>query len=132
MPYPSQDDRREAASDSPLKKEGHVATEGGTLLVPLDGSTLAEEAIPYASAVAGSGGQLHLVQVTPDPEPVPGPLGQVTATETATQADVESAYLESARQGLRQAADRWQAVAPRVEVEVVSGDTAEVILRVAG
>jgi nucleotide-binding universal stress UspA family protein len=39
------------------------------ILIPLDGSDLAEEALPYAAAIAGPlGATLHLLMVVPTPE----------------------------------------------------------------
>ncbi|MGH2562185.1 MAG: universal stress protein [Thermomicrobiales bacterium] len=97
-----------------------------SILVPLDGSPLAEQAIPCASALAGEDAQLLFVQVTLVPEAVRGTLGDVTASRE----EVAATYLEAGQRELRQAAERWQAVAPRVEIEVVAGDAAEEILRV--
>ncbi|MGH2532840.1 MAG: universal stress protein [Thermomicrobiales bacterium] len=97
-----------------------------SILVPLDGSPLAEQAIPYAAALAGDDAQLLFLQVTLDPEPVRGPLGDVTVSRE----EVAATYQEAGQRELQQAAERWQAVAPRVEIDVVSGDPAEEIMRV--
>lgn len=97
-----------------------------TILVPLDGSPLAEQAIPYASALAGNG-DLLFVQVTLTPQPVRGPLGDVTARRE----EIAATYEEAARRELEAAAERWREVAPRVETAIAAGDPAEEIMRVA-
>ena len=49
------------------------------ILVPLDGSFLAEQALPYAKALAGDG-EITLVAVTSLPEAVKDLAGHVVAT----------------------------------------------------
>jgi nucleotide-binding universal stress UspA family protein len=39
------------------------------ILVPLDGSAIAEEAVPYAQALLPDGGDLVTLRVVPEPEP---------------------------------------------------------------
>ncbi|HET8524279.1 MAG TPA: universal stress protein [Thermomicrobiales bacterium] len=106
----------------------HDADAHTLILVPLDGSPLAEQAIPYASALAGAQGTLLFLQATSDTEPVYGFLGNIEATRD----EVGAAYVEGARQELAAAQERWQQVTPTVETMVVSGDPADEILRVAG
>ena len=50
------------------------------ILVPLDGSPLAEKAIPYARAVAHEDGVLFYAQVVPKSEAIHGLTGGTVAT----------------------------------------------------
>jgi nucleotide-binding universal stress UspA family protein len=97
------------------------------ILVPLDGSPLAEQAIPYAAALTGPDGTLLFLQVTPDTEPVYGFLGN----QEATRDEVNATFVEAARRELAAAQERWREIAPAVETTVTTGDPAEEILRVA-
>jgi nucleotide-binding universal stress UspA family protein len=98
------------------------------VLVPLDGSPLAEQAIPYAQAVAGQDGKLVFVHVLPEPEPIYGLLG-----DTLVPADeVLRLEEESAKQMLRDTVERWRPVLTTdPEIELVPGDPAEAILAAA-
>ncbi|MFL5758272.1 MAG: universal stress protein [Thermomicrobiales bacterium] len=49
------------------------------VLVPLDGSTNAEQAIPYGRAIAGKSGQVTLLKVLPKAEATRGLLGETAA-----------------------------------------------------
>ncbi|MEA2596005.1 MAG: hypothetical protein QOF01_2474 [Thermomicrobiales bacterium] len=95
------------------------------ILVPLDGSYLAEQAIPYAAALVGGGGELVFFHVAPDPEPIRSLSGEIkTPAEEVDQ--IEHAETQVA---LRDTASRWGSVlstAPRYEV--TTGDPAEEIL----
>ncbi len=103
-------------------------TEQGTVLVPLDGSPLAEQAIPFAQAVAGDEMGLTFLQVVPTPEPLRGIMGSVLATED----DVLSMEQETAAALLLETAERWNAIVTSpVSVEVATGDPASGILDTA-
>ncbi|MER3631970.1 MAG: hypothetical protein C4325_07275 [Blastocatellia bacterium] len=98
------------------------------VLVPLDGSALAEQAIPYAAALAGPGEEIAFVHVAPPPEPIVDPVrGKLPLTDQ----DI-ARYEDRIRAGLAAIAQRWQAVVPRVKLEVAFGDPAEEIVRLAG
>jgi nucleotide-binding universal stress UspA family protein len=97
------------------------------ILVPLDGSPLAEQAIPYASALAGSNGTLLFLEVTPNTEPVYGFLGNLEATRD----EVNATFVEAAQKDLAATQKRWHEMTPAVETIVTMGDPAEEILRVA-
>lgn len=95
------------------------------VLVPLDGSPLAEQAIPYGAALAGTDGELVFFEVTAEAEPVRSLTGEVT-TSAAAAGQAEHSAAESA---LRDAANRWGAVLPSPpRFEVAEGDPAEHIL----
>ena len=103
---------------------------GCRVLVPLDGSPLAAQAIPYARAVAAPGAELLLLLVLPDRDPSRGGLtGQVVFGEE----DVLRAGEEEARRLVEETATRLRtgSGAPRVEVVVSVGDPAAEVLRVA-
>ncbi len=97
------------------------------LLVPLDGSPLAEQAIPYASALASSHGTLLFLEVTPDTEPVYGFLGN----QRASRDEVNATFVEAAQKDLAATQERWHEITPAVEAMVTTGDPAAEILRVA-
>jgi nucleotide-binding universal stress UspA family protein len=103
---------------------------GRRVLVPLDGSPLAAQAIPYARAIAAPNAELLLLLVLPDRDPFRGgPTGQVVFGEE----DVLRAGEEEARRLLEETAARLRAGAdaPRVEIALTVGDPATEILRMA-
>jgi nucleotide-binding universal stress UspA family protein len=100
-----------------------------TVLVPLDGSALAEQVLPYARALAGPGGEVVLLQVVPDPEPIRGLLGNIVAGPD----EVLDRYKEAARSYLAGAAKhlgegvttRSVVVAGYAEEQIVAVATAQ-------
>ncbi|HKG24245.1 MAG TPA: universal stress protein [Thermomicrobiales bacterium] len=95
------------------------------ILVPLDGSYLAEQAIPYAVALAGSGGEVVFFQASPEAEPRRDLSGDVKATASEVDRSAHSAT-ETA---LRETANRWAPVlATPPAIDVATGDPAEEIL----
>jgi nucleotide-binding universal stress UspA family protein len=99
------------------------------ILVPVDGSPLAEQALPYAVALASPGTRIRLLLVLRDPEPVRDLLGRVAVSRE----EVLRQWHNAAETGLRQLADRTRRYAGDLafDVEVVVGDPAEQILQVA-
>ena len=96
------------------------------LLVPLDGSGFAEEALVIAGDLAESlDGMILLARVVPPPTPgrfyAPGLLEQMREAQTREA----EAYLTSVQSRLRQ--DRL-----RVETRVLSGEVAATLVRLAG
>lgn len=98
------------------------------VLVPLDGSSLAEQAIPYAQAVAGKDGALVFLHALPEPEPIYGLLGDVLVPAD----EVLRLEEESARQMLQETVERWRPVlAADPVLDLMPGDPAEAILKAA-
>jgi nucleotide-binding universal stress UspA family protein len=97
------------------------------VLVPLDGSELAEQAIPFAHAVTQDAGTMIYVQVVPEAEP----LRSLTGGPVATADEVAAIFAESATGDLTKAADRWDGIAPNYEIAVGVGDPADTILSLA-
>lgn len=100
------------------------------ILVPLDGSKVAERALPTAMKLAGKGqGDLTLLRV-PRVHPV-----SVDATSGGTlwlyPDQAEERTLEDAAAYLEDARERWAAENIPVHTKVVSGDPASVILDTA-
>jgi nucleotide-binding universal stress UspA family protein len=95
------------------------------VLVPLDGSPLAEQAIPYGAALAGTDGEIVFFEVTAEAEPVRSLTGHVKTTA----AEVDRTKHSAAETALRDAASRWSAALPaEPRFEVAAGDPAEEIL----
>lgn len=99
------------------------------VLVPLDGSKLAELALDYALQIVSPGGRVVLVSVVQLPQypiydfyPAPSP---VSAQVEATMSDA----LPIAREYLERIADKIQKQGFTTQIEVEAGDPAEVITR---
>ncbi len=97
------------------------------VLIPLDGSELAEQAIPFGHAVAHEAGTMIYAQVVPEAEP----LKSLTGGPVASADEVAAIFQESAKSDLVQAAERWDGIAPRYEITVGVGDPADTILSLA-
>lgn len=104
------------------------------VLVPLDGSELAESALPLAAALAGrEGGALHLLRVAPSYWNAPyiayGPEAFYLDAQQIAQLTEEAQ--EEARAYLDRVATRLRADGARVTWEVRVGRAADEIIRVA-
>ncbi len=97
------------------------------VLIPLDGSELAEQSIPFAHAVTQENGTLVYVQVVPEAEPIKS----LTGGPVASADEVAAIFKESATGDLVKAAERWDGIAPRYEIAVGVGDPAHTILELA-
>ncbi|MCC6944111.1 MAG: universal stress protein [Thermomicrobiales bacterium] len=97
------------------------------VLVPLDGSALALQAIPYASALAGSSGSLIFTSIVPVAEPKRDERGWTMPLTEQDQDRVASRAAEY----LEQIAERWVNGHGPAHVVVSAGDAAEEILRIA-
>ncbi|HYP61247.1 MAG TPA: universal stress protein [Thermomicrobiales bacterium] len=100
-----------------------------SVLVPLDGSELSEQALPFAMAIAGKGGSVTLLQAVPDAEPLRKPFGAITMSAE----EVLEMLTNLAEADLDRAEAHWADVAPDVTIskEAISGDAATVILDTA-
>ncbi|MGH2586389.1 MAG: universal stress protein [Dehalococcoidia bacterium] len=98
-----------------------------TVLVPLDGSLVAEMALPYAAAIArGLGASVRLLAVI---EPAPRGLTQRSEHRAVEFEQLERRSLEEALAG---AASRLQEQSLAVATHVVRGNPATAILNAAG
>lgn len=99
-----------------------------SILVPLDGSALAERALPTAAALAARlGARLHLVTVHPPsalPLPAEDPLGELTTLDRQSR-EAEREYL---RQQAREAAERHAVAATEA---LLQGEPAAELARYA-
>jgi len=93
------------------------------ILVPVDGSELSEQAIPYAIQCASANAAIYMLRVIPDPEEISGLWGGVVATE----AEVDQMSEEEAREDLNRALTRFTTT-NNVHTEVVHGDPASQII----
>lgn len=94
------------------------------ILVPVDGSELSEQAIPYAIQCASTETAIYLLRVIPDPEEISGLWGGVVATE----AEVDQMSEAEAREDLNRALARFQTT-EHVHTEIVRGDPASQIIQ---
>jgi nucleotide-binding universal stress UspA family protein len=100
-----------------------------SVLVPLDGSDLSEQALPFALAIVKDGGAVTLLQAVPDAEPLRKPFGSITMTAD----EVREMLTNLANADLDRAESRWADLAPGVTITktTVAGDAATVILELA-
>ena len=92
--------------DAQIPRVGHI-------LVPLDGSMLSEQEIPYAHTLLGSGGKLTLFRVIPISESIQDPMGGTLMTDR----EVVTRYRVIAGQEVVTAMSRWNGDA-RIQTEV--------------
>lgn len=99
------------------------------ILVPLDGTPMSQQALPYAQALATSATEVVLLEVLRDPEPERGLLGRVTVSAEAVGQRASGA----ASAALETVAERVRVDSPsaKVDVAVAVGNSADQILRVA-
>lgn len=120
------------------------------ILLPLDGSALAEVAVPYVEALAGPlGSTVHLLQAVLRPEgrsggafraaasylsslKLPGSEDDIDREQHPIYKESEMASLEAEAKGsLMRVAERLQASGITVEIAVVFGRPADAVLRYA-
>lgn len=101
-------------------------------LVPLDGSSLAEEALHYAAEIVDPNGQITLFTAVYIPEL---PIYEFYPTPVSIAQEYEIAVVEAvprAQDYLKQAAEQLQQrTSARVNLEVASGDAAEAVIETA-
>lgn len=96
------------------------------VLVPLDGSPLAEQAIPYARALLPDGGQIVLLRVLPELEP---PLTEMVWVLGSSPAEFGDAQSEAARAELEAVQARLADPRLRWTTRIARGDPATQILQ---
>lgn len=99
-----------------------------TILVPIDGSPLAEQALPYARALPRPDDTLLLLRVVPLAESI---AAAMTGSVIASEDEVGAMWKQAADGELAQAAGHAGVEASRVETEVAVGDPAEQIVATA-
>jgi nucleotide-binding universal stress UspA family protein len=97
------------------------------ILVPLDGSPLAEQALPYAQALLAPGAELTLLEVVEGPEPIHGMSGRLLVPVE----DVQRMLERQAHDDLEKAEAMLRGEQTRARLEVARGNPAVEILRVA-
>jgi nucleotide-binding universal stress UspA family protein len=99
-------------------------TEHELIVVPLDGSEQAEQVIPYAEALRGSGGTLLFFQVINPSGPARGLFGDI---EIKIE-DLIEQERDAAKARLTEIGDNWSDVLKKKpEVEAYAGETVEAI-----
>ena len=94
-----------------------------TVLVPLDGSPVAEQAIPYAQALLPDGGEGVLLRIVPELDPL------LTELLWTLESAPESAETAAVRAELERVKARVTDTRVRWITDVASGDPAEEILK---
>ena len=97
------------------------------ILVPLDGSPLAEQVLPYAQALLAPGAELTLLDVVEEPEPIHGMSGRLLVPVEDAQRMLE----RQAHEYLQKAEATLRGEQPQVRLEVTRGNPTVEILRVA-
>jgi nucleotide-binding universal stress UspA family protein len=105
-----------------------------SVVVPLDGSPEAEQAIPYARALLPTDGNVLLVTIVSDLGAPAASAPHLTDWQRVHQPEREAAYaavLNAARAALQQIAARQPDAPANWSVEVALGDPASQILQIA-
>lgn len=97
------------------------------ILVPLDGSPLAEQALPYAQSLLAPGAALTLLGVIEEPEPIP----TLWEPPLVPLEDMQSMLEQQVYDDLARAEATLQGERPPVRLLVTHGDPADQIVRVA-
>jgi nucleotide-binding universal stress UspA family protein len=97
------------------------------ILVPLDGSPLAEQVLPYAQALLAPGAELTLLDVVEEPEAIHGMSGRLLVPVEDAQRMLE----RQAHEYLQKAEATLRGERPQTRLEVTRGDPATEILRIA-
>jgi nucleotide-binding universal stress UspA family protein len=98
------------------------------ILIPLDGSALADQSLPYARAIGGPNAEYVLMYAVP---PLKAEREWFWGPVYATVDEVQARAKAGAREGMLRSAERWLGERPRFSLEIVDGEPAEAILYVA-
>ena len=107
--------------------DGYTGSAFNRILIPLDGSPLAEQALPYARAVAASDARFIPIAVAPPPESDRDDVGRIVGSVDEVLARIEGEL----REQLLAAARTWLGDDTDIRPIVTTGDPAEEILRAA-
>jgi nucleotide-binding universal stress UspA family protein len=105
----------------------HQDQNRAAVVVPLDGSVLAERALPLAKAFLPANGELVLIQVLPES----GALTELATADLLTPAELEADQHAEARGEMESVAQRLRGEGVPARVQVLEGDPVQVITRVA-
>jgi nucleotide-binding universal stress UspA family protein len=97
------------------------------VLVTFDGSPIAEQAIPYGRAIAGSDGQVIILEVLPEAEPMRGLLGDTIASAE----EVSEIFDTETSSELTALRDSWKPVVGDLHTQTIVGDPKEQIVKFA-
>lgn len=100
------------------------------VLVPLDGSQLAEKALPIARQVVRSGGEITLLTVVNSPSPRIN-IDPDEPIHVGDDPEYVQARVENAREYLEHTAKNLQLNGYEVNIEIAGGDPAEAIIKAA-
>ncbi|MAS34597.1 MAG: universal stress protein UspA [Anaerolineaceae bacterium] len=98
------------------------------VLVPLDGSQLAEKALPIARQVVRSGGEITLLTVVHSPAPLIN-IDPDEPIHVGDDAEYVQARVENAREYLEHTGKNLQLNGYDVHLEIAGGDPADAIIK---
>lgn len=100
------------------------------IVVPLDASTFAEQALSHASELATAmNAKLHLISIVPPPHPLPIHIHKEKESQTLMRATLHQTEVERRKHYLKQKAEDFKEQGIRVHTDVAAGHPAEEILR---
>ena len=97
------------------------------VLVPIDGTPLSEQALPYAGALTAPGDEVLLLHVAPSPGPSQSSRGRDLPM---TDQDLEKSK-ERTRERTANVAATWQSILPKVTKHAAFGEPAKGIVQAA-
>jgi nucleotide-binding universal stress UspA family protein len=110
-----------------MTMKGHDAPVFTRVLIPLDGSTLAEQALPYARSLAGDRAVFYPLGVVAPPDPDRDMAGRMVATVDEVLFRIEG----DLREALLRVGRLWLGEEAEIKPVVAVGDPAAEILRAA-
>ncbi len=100
------------------------------IVVPLDASTFAEQALSHASELATAmNAKLHLISIVLPPHTLPIHIHKEKESQTLMRATLHQTEVERRKHYLKQKAEDFKEQGIRVHTDVASGHPAEEILR---
>ena len=121
---------RPQESDKSFSMTNFKAAPYQNIVVPLDASKFAEQALGQASELAlAMNANLHLVSIVPHPHMLPLHIHKEEEPQVLMRAALHQTQLETRAHYLAQTAEAFREQGIRVQTDVVSGHPAEEILR---